>query len=97
MSTTFQVTTTQLRAKANELRASNRDLNMKVEQLKMSKRSLDSMWDGDANNEFNTHFDRDIAQMMDFYNEINRYIEKLEAIACEYENAERTAVNIAKF
>lgn len=88
MANQFTVTTAQLNQKAGELRNSNRSLTTQIETLRNQHNSLNGMWEGDAKNAFDKAFNRDIQQMQNFYNEINKYVDKLTEIAKNYEVAE---------
>lgn len=91
------VTTSQLTSKANELKSYNTKFKTQVENLKQQESSLNSMWDGEANDAFHKAFDKDVTQMNNFYNAIEKYVQSLNEIIKNYENAEsnnlKTATN----
>lgn len=90
----FTVTPAQLNQKAGELRQNNRNLTTQIENLRNQHSALNGMWEGDAKNAFDKAFNHDIQQMKDFYNEIEKYVEKLGEVAKNYEQAEAKAVEI---
>lgn len=95
MAKTITVTTKTLTSKANELKSKNSEFKKQVAALREQQKSLDSMWDGDANKEFNTAFNNDATQMDNFYNLVERYVTSLNEIIKAYEDAEKTNVNTA--
>lgn len=84
----IRVTASQVRSTANQLREYNSNFNTQVNRLQESEASLNSMWDGQANDAFHAAFSSDKEYMTQFYNLINKYCEALDQIATEYENAE---------
>lgn len=95
MANTFTVTTAELNQKAGELRANNRNLTTQIENLRGQHRALYGMWEGDAKEAFDKAFNHDIQQMQNFYNEINKYADKLMEIAKTYEKAETANIQTA--
>ena len=91
----FQVTASQLKAKAGELRELNSQFKTQVGNLENQEQSLCSMWEGDSKNAFHTAFNNDKTQMNNFYNLIIQYCASLESIASQYEMAEAKNVSIA--
>ncbi len=91
----FKVTTTVLRTQADELTELNGRFKSSVEKLVTSEASLNSMWDGEANDAFHTAFMSDKGKMDEFYNLIMQYIERLRTIAVRYEQTEQTNTEIA--
>ena len=65
-------------------------------EIKKSKRSLDSKWDGEANEAFNRAFMEDKGYMTQFFNVIQQYCQALETIVREYNDAERRTSQIAR-
>lgn len=97
MASKIQVTTGKLKNKAEELKSLNNKFKTQVENLKSIEKTLNSQWDGEANDAFHREFTKDIAQMHNFYNAIEQYVTKLNEIAHNYEKAEKKSVNhIAK-
>lgn len=91
----FQVTASQLKAKASELRELNNQFKTQVGNLESQEGSLMSMWEGNARNTFDTAFKNDKAQMDNFYNLIEQYCVALENIAAKYDMAEAQNVSTA--
>jgi WXG100 family type VII secretion target len=91
----FQVTSSQLRAKASELRQMNRQFKSQLGNLDSQERSLNGMWEGDAKNAFEKAFRNDRVQMDNFYSLIEQYCTALENIASKYETAEQRNINTA--
>lgn len=91
----FKVTTSVLKSQADELIELNGRFKSSVEKLVTSEASLNSMWDGEANDAFHAAFLNDKGKMDEFYNLIMQYIERLRTIAIRYEQAEQTNTEIA--
>jgi WXG100 family type VII secretion target len=91
----IRVTASQVRSTANSLRELNQQFNSQVQNLQGSEESLNSMWDGQANDAFHAAFMSDKEYMTQFYNLINKYCEALDSIATEYENAESINLDTA--
>jgi WXG100 family type VII secretion target len=95
MANSIQVTTGTLTNKATELKNLNSKLKNQIEALKTAESSLNSMWDGEANDAFHKAFNQDVTQMNNFYNAIEKYVTSLQQIAKAYEKAEKANVNTA--
>ena len=91
----IQVTSAQLRAKAEELSAQNTQLKAQIELLDETEQSLNAMWEGDANTAFHTAFQRDKAQLSNFHAAILQYVQVLQNVAARYAQAESQNVEIA--
>lgn len=91
----IRVTSAQLRAQAEALRTTNQNFKAQVNSLEEKEASLNSMWDGDANDAFHKAFSQDKVQMDNFYNAIMQYITVLENIADKYDQAEATNASTA--
>lgn len=91
----FKVQTTVLRSQADQLETLNGQFKTCIEQLVTSEGSLNSMWDGDANDAFHNAFVTDKGKMDEFYKLIIQYIERLRSIATKYEQAEQANLDIA--
>lgn len=91
----YQVTSAQLRARAEEMRGLNARFKSQEESLRASEQNLKSMWEGEANENFHNAFMRDASQMDAFYEAIGQYIEALLVIAQRYEIAERKNAEMA--
>lgn len=85
----FQVSTSQLRAKAGELREMNAQFKTRVGELEAQERAMTSMCEGQSITAFDAAFKNDKAQMDNFYQLIEQYCTALENIAAEYEKAEQ--------
>ena len=85
----FQVSSSELKAKANELR----DLNGELETKEVS---LVSKYKGASSDAFDARFKEEKNQMDNFYNLIEQYCVALDNIAAEYYKAEMQAVAIAQ-
>ena len=92
----FLVTSSELRRKANELRGINRQFKNSVNKLGSTEESLNSMWDGQANEIFHTAFMSDKGQMTEFANMIDKYCDALDRIAAKYEENERKNIDLAR-
>ena len=88
MANNITVTTATLKAKAEELRTTNSSLKTQIENLQTEEGTLNSMWDGDANDAFHAVFMNDLNQMTQFYNAIENYCTALEQIAAQYDSTE---------
>lgn len=91
----IRVTSAQLRAQAEALRTTNQNFKAQVNALEEKEASLNSMWDGDANDAFHKAFAQDKVQMDNFYNAIMQYVNVLENIADKYDQAEATNTSTA--
>ncbi|HAG70330.1 MAG TPA: hypothetical protein DCL38_10230 [Lachnospiraceae bacterium] len=89
----IQVTASELRNRAEELKGLNNSFNTQTEALKNTEEALKTMWEGEANNAFHNAFLRDKGQMDSFKNAIDQYVNALLIIAAKYEEAE--ARNVA--
>ncbi len=95
MAKTITVTTTTLNSKASELKSLNNNFRSQINNLKSVESSLNSMWDGEANDAFHKAFTKDITQMNNFYNAIEKYVQTLQEIAKKYDAAEQKNVSTA--
>ena len=89
----IMVTSSQLRAQANELRNLNSQFKSQEGNLETQEGALVSMWEGEARNAFDTAFKNDKVQLDEFYALIEQYCVALEEIAAKYDMAE--AQNVA--
>ena len=92
----FLVTSSELRRKAEELRTINGQFKNSVTKLVNTEESLNSMWDGPANEMFHNAFMSDKGQMDEFASMIEKYCAALERIAAKYEEKERINIELAK-
>ena len=92
----FTVTSSELKAKAGELRDLNAQFKTQTGNLESQEGSLVSMWEGEARNPFDTAFKNDKTQMDNFYNLIEQYCVALDNIAAKYDMAEAQNASIAQ-
>ena len=91
----FQVTSRELRNKAETLRNLNGQFRAKCNDLSSQEQELCSMWEGQAKDAFHHAFARDQEQMTSFEKLIERYVEVMLEIAARYEEAENRNAEIA--
>lgn len=84
----FQVTTAELKAAIADLQEKNSTFLTKVSELEQAQQTLKAQWQGDANTAFNTAFENDKGQWMNFSKLITQYIQALQTIMETYEKAE---------
>lgn len=89
------VNSSTLKRKAQDLKNLNNNLKTQINNLITQESSLNGMWDGDANTAFHNAFQKDVTQMNNFYNAIEKYVTVLLEIANQYDNAEQSNQNIA--
>ena len=89
------VNSSTLKRKAQDLKNLNNNLKTQITNLTTQESSLNGMWDGDANTAFHNAFQKDVTQMNNFYNAIEKYVSVLLEIANQYDNAEQSNQNIA--
>lgn len=95
MANVITVTTSQVEAKASELKKLNENFKKQVDELITEENALNKMWDGEANDAFHASFNKDITQMNNFYNAISNYVTKLNEIVAAYNKAESTNTSTA--
>lgn len=95
MASTITVTVGTLNTKASELRQYNASLKTKIDELSNTENTLNGMWEGEAKTAFHNAFHKDLVQMQNFYNAIEKYASSLTEIAKQYEAAETKNINIA--
>ena len=83
----FEVTSRELRNKAENLRGLNGQFRAKCNELDSQEQELCSMWEGQAKEAFHHAFARDKL--------IERYVEVMLEIAARYEEAEARNAEIA--
>lgn len=89
----FQVTSSELKAKAAELREMNSQFKTQVGNLETQEGALAGMWEGEAQKIFHNQFLTDKTQMDAFSNLIEQYCAALDTIAAKYDMAE--SLNVA--
>lgn len=90
----FQVTSADLRRKAEELKGLNQRFTQEEENLNGCHNALNSMWEGETKESFSREFNKDRTRMDAFKNAINQYTEALLSIAASYEDAENKNLSI---
>ena len=91
----IQVTSSELRTKAEELRGLNQRFTQEIENMLSHQNNLNSMWEGEAKEAFNQAFNQDKGKLDNFKNAIDAYIQALTTIAARYEDAEKKNFSIA--
>lgn len=91
----IKVTSSEMRAKAEELRSLNAQFKTAITDLENLEGNLATMWEGSAQAAFRSAFNSDKIQMSNFYNAIEVYAQRLDEAANSYARAESTNVEIA--
>ena len=91
----FTVSISDLKVKVDALRQLNAQFKSQVGELEATEANLNGMWEGEAKNTFHNAFSSDKTQMNNFYNAVEVYAQRLEAIATRYAQAEATNIEIA--
>lgn len=91
----FRVSINDLKTKVDSLRQLNSQFKNQVSDLESTEASLNGMWEGQARETFHQAFNNDKVQMNNFYNAIEVYAQRLEAIAAKYAQAEAESIEIA--
>lgn len=91
----FTVSINDLKTKVDTLRQLNAQFKSQVGELEATEANLQGMWEGEARDTFDQAFRSDKIQMDNFYNAVEVYAQRLEAIAARYAQAEATNVEIA--
>ena len=91
----IKVTSSELRAKASELRQINSQFKKSVDDMTGTEQQLVSMWDCEAKDAFHKAYNNDKSQMDTFYQTIEKYCQTLEEAAAKYEAAEKKNLSTA--
>lgn len=91
----IQVTSTELKSKAEELLGLNSKFQSEIENLMSCQSNLNTMWEGEAKDAFDSAFMRDKGNMDSFKSAMDQYIQALQVIAARYEEAEKKNVSTA--
>ena len=91
----FTVSVNDLKTKVDTLRQLNAQFKSQVGELESPEANLNGMWEGEAKETFHNAFTSDKTQMNNFYNAVEVYAQRLEAIAQRYAQAEAANVEIA--
>ena len=93
----FEVTASELRKAASDLAEKNEAFVSAVRDLELYQQELYGMWEGAANETFNAAFLTDKGKWDTFAQTMTSYIEALQIIAQEYDNAEARNTEIARY
>lgn len=74
----LQVTSSQLRASAEEIRHLGQEINSSLENLRETEGALAGMWEGEAQTTFRTAFNTSATQMETYKSAIENYAQTLE-------------------
>ncbi len=96
MASEIQVTSEQLRRKAEELNEMNEKFLSARNELIEQESALRGGFEGETSDAFHTAFTRDVTQMQNFYNAIVVYVRNLLQIAANYESAENANTATAR-
>ena len=91
----FSVTANELITTASYLSENNNEFRNRVNNLIECAAELASMWEGEANNQFNNAFNTDQERWTEFAQLIDQYVSALERVAQTYATAEETNVSTA--
>lgn len=82
------ITASQMKSSAEALKQLNEQFKAAVNRLLELQQNLSGMWEGEANDAFARAFQSDKIQMDNFYNAIEVYVQRLNAAAARYQQAE---------
>lgn len=82
------ITAAQMKSNAEALKQLNDQFKAAVNRLLELQQNLSGMWEGEANDAFARAFQSDKIQMDNFYNAVEVYVQRLQAAATRYEQAE---------
>lgn len=91
----IQVTASELRNRATELKSLNSRFQTEIENLVSCQNNLNTMWEGEAKEAFNSAFSRDKGNLENFKSAIDQYVQALLVIASRYEEAEKKNLSVA--
>lgn len=91
----LQVTPSELKAKANDLRGQNEILKGYIDTMRDQEATLAGKWEGPTQAAFRQAFQSDATQMDNFTALIEKYCATLEQIAQNYEQAEDQNTELA--
>lgn len=91
----FSVTANELNNVANVLVEDNNQFRSRVSDLMNCASELASMWQGEANTQFNTALNNDQERWAEFAALIDQYVEALQTVIQAYINAEDANVSTA--
>lgn len=90
----IEIDTASLQHNINKLAENIRSVKTTIDDAYEGINRLDSMWDGEANAEFNRQFAADYARLMEICNVLGEYNKKLEQAKNQYDNGERHVAEI---
>jgi len=90
-----QVSSSDLKSAANELRQLNSNFHTQVEALVAQQQKLNGQWEGEAHDMFNHAFNTDKVKWDQFHAQVEEYALALDNIAIEYANKESANLTIA--
>ena len=91
----FMVTAAELRSKAEQLQQLNEQFKQLTSTLRDQENGLSGMWEGEARDTFRTAFQGSAGKMDDFSATIMQYVNGLQDIIRQYEQAEAKNVETA--
>lgn len=91
----FLITAAELANVISALLENNNQFRSRVNDLMNCASELASMWQGEANNKFNTALNSDSERWSEFAALIDQYCEALQAIVQIYSNAEEANISTA--
>ena len=92
----IKVTPAVLRQKSEELQTGVKNLAQKMNELQERENSLSGMWQGAAKDSFHNAFMTSYNECQPFFQELQRFIVKLDETAKQYEMAEARATEAAQ-
>lgn len=95
MARIIRVSSRELKRQASELQGLNARFRRTVSELVDIEGRLNGMWEGEANVEFHKAFMHDQNEMIEFYDNTEKFVNALITIAGNYEEAERRNTQIA--
>ncbi|MBE6707691.1 MAG: hypothetical protein E7578_00430 [Ruminococcaceae bacterium] len=90
----IEIDTASLQHNINKLAENIRAVKTEIDGAYEGINHLDSMWDGEANAEFNRQFATDYARLIEICNVLGEYNSKLEQAKTQYDNGERHVSDI---
>lgn len=91
----IQVTSSDLKAAAEEIRQLNSQFHTQVENLVAQQQRLNGQWEGEAHDTFNMAFNTDKVKWEQFHAQVEEYALAIDQIAAEYAQKEGMNVTIA--